>query len=68
MTEDYDMNKRRSFSIRVNGEGLNKLKSVVELENYSLYSEFIRRIALKEADKIKKYSKQNPCSIAANAV
>ncbi len=48
------MNKTISISIRVSEEDLNKLKCAAELENYASYSEFIRRTALKEADKILK--------------
>ncbi|MGI5999450.1 MAG: DUF1778 domain-containing protein [Candidatus Merdisoma sp.] len=46
------MNKTISMSIRVSEEELNKLKQAARLEAYASYSEFIRRTALKEADKI----------------
>lgn len=45
-------NKTYSMSIRVSEEELNKLKQASRLESYASYSEFIRRTALKEADKI----------------
>ncbi len=46
------MNKTISMSIRVSGEELDKLKQAARLEAYASYSEFIRRTALKEADKV----------------
>lgn len=46
------MNKTISMSIRVNEEELDKLKQAARLEAYASYSEFIRRTALKEADKV----------------
>ena len=45
-------NKTYSMSIRVSEEELNKLKQAARLEEYSSYSEFIRRTALKEAKRI----------------
>ena len=46
------MNKTYSMSIRVSEEELNKLKQAARLEAYASYSEFVRRTALKESDKI----------------
>ncbi|HAY03363.1 MAG TPA: hypothetical protein DCX57_03035 [Lachnospiraceae bacterium] len=46
------MNKTISMSIRVSEEELDKLKHAARLESYASYSEFVRRTALKEADKI----------------
>lgn len=46
------MNKTISMSIRVSEEELDKLKLAARLEAYASYSEFVRRTALKEADKI----------------
>ena len=46
------MNKTISMSIRVSEEELEKLKRAALIENYASYSEFIRRTALNEADKI----------------
>lgn len=46
------MNKTISMSIRVSEEELDKLKRAARLEAYASYSEFIRRTALKEADKL----------------
>lgn len=46
------MNKTFSMSIRVSEEELDKLKQAARLEAYASYSEFIRRTALKEADKV----------------
>ncbi|MEG0292658.1 MAG: DUF1778 domain-containing protein [Anaerovoracaceae bacterium] len=46
------MNKTISISIRVSEEDLDKLKKASKLESYASYSEFIRRTALKEANKI----------------
>ena len=54
------MNKTVSMSIRVSEEELDKLKHAARLETYASYSEFIRRTALKEADKvIKENNRQN---------
>lgn len=53
------MNKTISMSIRVSEEELDKLKQAARLEAYASYSEFIRRTALKEAQKIlNDYSKR----------
>lgn len=46
------MNKTISMSIRVSEDELNKLKQAARLEAYASYSEFIRRTALIEADKV----------------
>ena len=46
------MNKTISMSIRVSEEELDKLKQAARLEAYASYSEFIRRTALIEADKV----------------
>ena len=46
------MNKTYSMSIRVSEEELNRLKQAAKLESYSSYSEFVRRIALKEANRV----------------
>lgn len=46
------MNKTISMSIRVSEEELNKLKQAARIESYASYSEFIRRTALKEAEKV----------------
>ena len=46
------MNKTISMSIRVSEEELDKLKQAAKIENYASYSEFIRRTALIEADKV----------------
>lgn len=46
------MNKTISMSIRVSEKELDKLKKAAEIENYASYSEFIRRTALKEAEKV----------------
>lgn len=46
------MNKSISMSIRVSSEELDKLKKAAILQNYSSYSEFVRRTALLEADKV----------------
>lgn len=51
------MNKTISMSIRVSQEELDKLKQAARLETYASYSEFIRRTALKEANKIIKEHK-----------
>lgn len=40
------------MSIRVSSEELDKLKKAAVLQNYSSYSEFVRRTALLEADKV----------------
>ena len=63
------MNKTYSMSIRVSEEELNRLKQAAKLESYSSYSEFVRRIALKEADKVitkDRKDKTNTCSILRN--
>lgn len=46
------MNKKISMSIRVSEEELAKLKQAARLEAYVSYSEFVRRTALIEADKV----------------
>lgn len=46
------MNKTISMSIRVSEEELDKLKQASKLEAYASYSEFIRRTALIEADRV----------------
>lgn len=46
------MNKTISMSIRVSEDELDKLKQAARLEAYASYSEFIRRTALIEADKV----------------
>ena len=46
------MNKTISMSIRVSEEVLDKLKQAARLEAYASYSEFIRRTALIEAEKV----------------
>lgn len=46
------MNKTISMSIRVSEEELEKLKRAARIEAYASYSEFIRRTALKEAEKV----------------
>lgn len=54
------MNKTISMSIRVSEEELAKLKQAASLQEYSSYSEFVRRTALVEASKIiKKYAAEN---------
>lgn len=50
--EGLPMNKTISMSIRVSEEELDKLKQAARLEAYASYSEFIRRTALIEADKV----------------
>lgn len=40
------------MSIRVSESELEKLKQAAEIEAYSSYSEFVRRTALIEADKV----------------
>ena len=46
------MNKTISMSIRVSEVELEKLKQAARLEAYASYSEFIRRTALIEADRV----------------
>lgn len=46
------MNKTISMSIRVSEEELEKLKQAARIEAYASYSEFIRRTALIEAEKV----------------
>lgn len=50
--EELCMNKTYSMSIRVSESELEKLKQAAEIEAYSSYSEFVRRTALIEADKV----------------
>ena len=52
LQEDKCMNKTISMSIRVSEEELDKLKHAARLEAYASYSEFIRRTALIEADRV----------------
>lgn len=51
------MNKTISMSIRVSEDELNKLKQAARVEAYASYSEFIRRTALIEAEKVIKEKK-----------
>lgn len=53
------MNKTISMSIRVSEEELDKLKRAASIENYALYSEFIRRTALKEVERVISFSEKN---------
>ena len=46
------MKKTTAISIRVSEEELEKFKQAARLEAYGSYSEFIRRTALLEADKV----------------
>lgn len=50
------MNKTYSMSIRVSEEELEKLKEAARRESYASYSEFERRTALKEAERVLKDS------------
>ena len=58
------MNKTYSMSIRVSEEELNRLKQAAKLESYSSCSEFVRRIALKEADKVIKKDRKDKTHIS----
>ena len=51
------MNKTISMSIRDSEDELEKLKQAARLEAYASYSEFIRRTALKEAERVIKNNK-----------
>ena len=51
------MKKTISMSIRVSEDELKKLKQAARIEAYASYSEFIRRTALKEAEKVIKNRK-----------
>ena len=54
------MNKTISMSIRVSEEELDKLKQAARNETYASYSEFVRRTALKESDRvIKRNEREN---------
>ena len=54
------MNKTISMSIRVSEEELDKLKQAARIEAYASYSEFVRRTALKESERvIKKNEREN---------
>lgn len=46
------MKKSISISIRVSEEELEKFKEAARLEEYASYSEFVRRTALIEANRI----------------
>ena len=46
------MNKNISMSIRVSDEELEKIKKAAEKQNYSSYSEFVRRTDLIEAERV----------------
>jgi len=52
------MNKTISMSIRVSDEEMEKLKLAARLEAYSSYSEFVRRTALIEANRIIEQEKE----------
>lgn len=45
-------NKTYSMSIRVSKDELEKLKEAAQIEEYSSYSEFVRRTALLKASRI----------------
>ena len=47
-----DKRKTISMSIRVSEEELAKLKQAARIEAYASYSEFVRRTALKEAERV----------------
>lgn len=49
--------KSISMSIRVSEDELNKLKKAAALQEYSSYSEFVRRTALIEAARVIKETK-----------
>ena len=51
------MKKTISMSIRVSEDELDKLKKAATIQNYSSYSEFVRRTALIEATRV---IKENP--------
>ena len=53
-----EMRKSISISIRVSEEELDKFKEASRLEAYSSYSEFIRRTALIEAEKVIRQNEQ----------
>ena len=54
------MNKTISMSTRVSEEELDKLKQAARIEAYASYSEFVRRTALKESDRvIKRNEREN---------
>ena len=46
------MNKTISMSIRVSEEELANSKQAARIEAYASYSEFVRRTALKEAERV----------------
>lgn len=48
------MKKTTSISIRVSAEELELFKNAAKYEAYASYSEFVRRTALKEAQRIVK--------------
>lgn len=50
------MKKTISMSIRVSEDELTRLKIAAEIQNYSSYSEFVRRTALLEATRVIKES------------
>ena len=52
------MRKSISISMRVSEEELDKFKVAARLEAYSSYSEFIRRTALIEAEKVIRQNEQ----------
>lgn len=53
------MKKSISISIRVSEEELDKFKQAARLEAYASYSEFVRRTALIEAEKVIKKRAEN---------
>lgn len=58
-TGGITMNKTISMSIRVSEDELQKLKRAARLESYSSYSEFVRRTALIEAERVIRDSGEN---------
>ena len=55
------MNKTISMSIRVSEDELDRLKQAARIESYASYSEFIRRTALIEAERVLKKSVIEDC-------
>lgn len=59
------MKKTISMSIRVSEDELTRLKIAAEIQNYSSYSEFVRRTALLEATRVIKESNYSIDSYSA---
>ena len=67
LDREFAMNKTISMSIRVSEDDLEKLKLAAQLEEYSSYSEFVRRTSLQKANEIIKKAIQERINEGKNS-